>query len=69
MEYVPHEECLFGFMISSDLDGDHVINKEEWYEAFKYVGKYFNFHGNRSLFLVWYLYYWVNPFEPNISDS
>ena len=41
--HVPHEECLFGFMVSSDLDGDHVLNEEEWMEAFKHVGgEYFN---------------------------
>ena len=44
MAHVPHEECLFGFMISSDADGDHVLNKEEWSDAFKYVGRYFHFH-------------------------
>ena len=41
--HVPHEKCLFGFMISSDLDGDHVLNEEEWMEAFKHVnGEYIN---------------------------
>ena len=43
LQHVPHEECLFGFMVSSDLDGDHVLNEEEWMEAFKHVGgEYFN---------------------------
>ena len=41
MAHIPHEECLFGFMISSDLDGDHKLNKKEWFDSFKYVGKYF----------------------------
>ena len=40
LEHVPHEKCMFGFLISSDLDGDHVLNSEEWEEAFKYVGEY-----------------------------
>lgn len=41
--HVPHEKCFFGFMISSDLDGDHVLNEEEWMEAFKHVdGEYIN---------------------------
>lgn len=40
LEHVPHEKCMFGFFISSDLDGDHVLNREEWEEAFKYVGEY-----------------------------
>lgn len=40
LEHVPHEECLFGFIISSDLDGDHALSRDEWYEAFKYVGEY-----------------------------
>ncbi len=31
---------MFGFIVSSDLDGDHVLNREEWEEAFKYVGEY-----------------------------
>lgn len=37
MAHIPHEECLFGFMISSDLDGDHKLNKKEWFDSFKYV--------------------------------
>lgn len=40
-------------MVSSDLDGDHVLNEEEWEEAFKHVGgEYFNLLCNRSLIVT-----------------
>ena len=41
VRHVPHEECLFGFMISSDVDQNHVLSREEWNAAFAHVGKYF----------------------------
>lgn len=52
LEHVPHEKCMFGFLISSDLDGDHALNREEWEEAFKYVGEYVNMLCNRLLILA-----------------
>ena len=40
LTHVPHEECLYGFMISSDVDKNHVLSIDEWIQAFKYVGEY-----------------------------
>lgn len=40
LTHVPHENCLFGFMISSDVNGDHLLSRKEFYDAFKYVGEY-----------------------------
>lgn len=37
LTHVPHENCLFGFMISSDVNGDHLLSRKEFYDAFKYV--------------------------------
>lgn len=35
--HVPHEDCMFGFMISSDANGDHMLSRQEFYASFKYV--------------------------------
>ena len=40
LTHVPHEDCMFGFMISSDVNGDHMLSRQELYASFKYVGKY-----------------------------
>ena len=40
LTHVPHEECLFGFIISSDTNKDHVLDRTEWEEGFAHVGEY-----------------------------
>ena len=40
LTHVPHEECLFGFIISSDANKDHVLDRTEWEEGFAHVGEY-----------------------------
>lgn len=37
LTHVPHEECLFGFIISSDTNKDHVLDRTEWEEGFAHV--------------------------------
>ena len=34
LRFVPSEHCLFGFMVSADVDRNGILNRDEWYGAF-----------------------------------
>ena len=36
---ISYEYCMYGFMISADLDRNFAVDQEEWFEAFKLFGK------------------------------
>lgn len=36
---IAFEYCLYGFMISADVDRNFAVDQEEWFEAFKLFGK------------------------------